>query len=1302
VIAWLLGAALGPAAVAIPVNWAADSLAGAARRWFRRVRHADELSRLVRTATGTSVDLTQAEFEAVRLLLEDPRTWSVAGRGTVEELAVRIAACLPTQDGRTPGDSHAAAMTIARGLLEFAVADLDPGLFQRLLLTRLDRMEADQASALDEALLGMHADLVARLDAHGELDAQRFADVMGQFKQMLDRLPPGPAYRGEIVAYLKTLIDWLNTDPWPQDRRFGGPVLTPAAIERELRVVAADRSGEQHFDADDLTERSRRLLILGGPGSGKTWLAKRTARRCAENAVEALAAGATLDEVELPLYTTCARLVSADGDVRAAAVSSALDQLGDLGGSRLSRSLRLFFTERNAPTVLVIDSLDEASGSDERLRQADTLPWRIILTSRPSSWNQQLVIEDGNSSHHIGELEPLRYPDDVESFIERWFGEQPERGKGVAAQIAQQPGLRQSATVPLILAFYCIVGANEPLPQFRHDLYTRVIRRMLTGRWRGSNGRRLHVDACMQTLRAWAWAGTTSHPVSGVGMWVDDIATGHVLLGEAEQDALDNVAPPVGLPDVDTGQTMRRFCHRSIREHLVAEHVAGLPADRVAGVLLPHVWFDPDWEYSAAAALAMHPQRDQILRDLICQAAQEEQVPQDLSGIDGSWQFRKFLVRVAADSSEADWSSDMAAMIGRARAQAAEAGKSDPDASTSWETSSRPAKDEMLRLLANETNRSKATSMAYRITALGPTAEDKRRVCGALLSLLARETYAVDAYLLTRSMIFLDPTPEESRQANDVLLRFLTSRPNTVQDSHLVGNIVKLATTVQDKQQAREVLLSLLARDTDASTASALANTVARLSPTAEDKQRARGILLRLLANKPREYDAKRLLGGMAKLATTAEDKRLVRDALLGILADQPSLGVAELLVSEVARLVTTATDKRLAREALLGLLAGPARRLAAPLVRGVVALNQTSEDRQQARALLLSLLASSVGPWTAPRLAEVMAELNPTAQDKQQARKPLLLMLSSETNGYAAWVLADRLAQLDPTSEDTRQARGFLLALLSGQTDLLAATKLVDGVVKLAITAEDKRLAREALLGLLADQQDRYVAEELASGIAQLDPTADEKYLAQEPLLQLLGSQTRDSGTRSLVDGVVKLAITAEDKRLAREALLGLLADQQDRDVAAQLAAGIARLDVTAKEKAAVWEMLLKLLDASDNASPAGRVVGLVRQVVELATTAQDKQQARDILLGMFARMTSWRGRSAEELMVEVGELEPTVRDLRIWGDWASSPTTELLAAVRQNTILADWLDALPLMTSLQKLNFQDLMMWGSPGVSS
>jgi hypothetical protein len=236
----------------------------------------------VRAATSTEVDLTRGEFDAVRRLLEDQKTWTVAGQGTVEDLAGRIASCLPVGKDRTAEDSRSAAMTIARGLIEFAVSDLDPKIFNLVLLARLQRLETNQGSALDIALLDLHADLIAR-----------FIDIEVLLDRVLDRLPPGPACRLEAVRYLKTLISGLDEDRWPEDRQLHGPALTPAAIERKLRITATGVRGEQDFDADILARQCQRLVILAGPGSGKTWLARRTARRCAEEALEALLACAT-------------------------------------------------------------------------------------------------------------------------------------------------------------------------------------------------------------------------------------------------------------------------------------------------------------------------------------------------------------------------------------------------------------------------------------------------------------------------------------------------------------------------------------------------------------------------------------------------------------------------------------------------------------------------------------------------------------------------------------------------------------------------------------------------------------------------------------------------------------------------------------------------------------------------------------------------------------------------------------------------------------------------------------------------
>ena len=157
-------------------------------------------------------------------------------------------------------------------------------------MARLQRMETTLAKAADEALLEMHADLVSRLIATGDLDARRSALAAERIERVLERLPPPAAGTAEIEGYLEALIRWLSSDPWPRDRQFGGPVLAPAAVERRLRVSAHGQTAGQALDADRLARRCRRLVILGGPGSGKTWFAKRTARLCAEDALAALAA----------------------------------------------------------------------------------------------------------------------------------------------------------------------------------------------------------------------------------------------------------------------------------------------------------------------------------------------------------------------------------------------------------------------------------------------------------------------------------------------------------------------------------------------------------------------------------------------------------------------------------------------------------------------------------------------------------------------------------------------------------------------------------------------------------------------------------------------------------------------------------------------------------------------------------------------------------------------------------------------------------------------------------------------------
>ena len=559
--------------------------------------------------------------------------------------------------------------------------------------------------------------------------------------------------------------------------------------------------------------------------------------------------------------------------------------------------------------------------------------------------------------------------------------------------------------MPLILAFYCIVGGGQLLPEFRRDLYVRVLKRMLTGRWRGSHERQANVDTCLQMLQAWAWSGAASHPVSGVGMWADDIPTERGWLREADEEALDHVATPVGPPDVDTGMTLRRFIHRSIREHLVAEHIARLPVDEAAEALLPHLWYDADWEYAAPAALAAHPQSDQLLRAVVGRAVGSDQIPGELSVIDGGWEFRGLLARVASESSEADWSPEIAEMIGRARVELAWSGHADNlGGAARWGTFNRQARAALLEVLACETDNEKAAALAGGLIHLDPTAEDRRQARETLLGLLACEARGFYAAKLADAVDRLAPAAEDRRQARAALLGLLALKADGttgLTGKELVSTIARLAPTAEDRRQARSVLLALLVHTTHSWSAPTLADAVEiQLIPTAEDKRQADETLMTWEVRITSSLQAAASAGGGAELDPTAEDKRQ---------AD-------ETVVRWQARITS-------------GLQAVAS-------AGGVVELDPTAEDKRQARGALLRMLGAAACGSHAGELAKALVRLDPTAEDKRQARGALLEALARETD---SWDVADGLVQLDPTLHDLSSWHASAVPL---PTELLTAVR--------------------------------------------------------------------------------------------------------------------------------------------------------------------------------------------------------------------------------------------------------------------
>ena len=335
--------------------------------------------------------------------------------------------------------------------------------------------------------------------------------------------------------------------------------------------------------------------------------------------------------------------------------------------------------------------------------------------------------------------------------------------------------------MPLILAFFCILGGSQPLPEFRSDLYGKVLSRMLDGYWHNiahpPGQPPLDKEACLRTLRDWAWSGALAQP-SGIGIWADEVQVKPVWLGQLAASALDHIATALDRGDDDTELIKRRFIHRSVREYLVAEHVALLPADQAAETLLPHLWYDLDWENPAPMALAMHPQRDQLLQTLISQASRADQIPGDLSVIDAGGEFRRFLARAAAESSEDAWRPEIAAIIGQARIDMARSGDmSGLGWAVHWETSNRQARDELITQLAGQADARTAAELAGRLIQLNPTTEDSSQARQVLVGLLARLT-SWPAGDLVDAVVRLAVAADDEQQARQALSELMNSQDN--------------------------------------------------------------------------------------------------------------------------------------------------------------------------------------------------------------------------------------------------------------------------------------------------------------------------------------------------------------------------------------------------------------------------------------------------------------------------------------------------------------------------------------------
>ncbi|OFT65039.1 hypothetical protein HMPREF3159_01355 [Brachybacterium sp. HMSC06H03] len=927
-----------------------------------------------------------------------------------------------------------------------------------------------------------------------------------------------------------------------------GRVRHPSQIERALNVASAEE-GDGVLSVGQALARYEHLVVLGGPGAGKSWLAHRIVRDAAHAARDALRNGSRPQDVEIPILTTweTVRSQPANGSIRSRllAASFASPGNGDLGSVELEERLQRLLGESRR-VLVVVDSLDEAEkgdGADLLLRDIEGIAdWRTVVTSRPSAWGTKPLTR--RRTKGLATLRPLTWDTDTIPFIRTWFAGDPERAEALIGHLEADSGLRDSAGIPLMLGFFCVhaeeAPLDSPLPRTGHELYDTVIESLLVGDW--SSATRPGDDQIAEAKRVladWAWdAVRDAEDRAGLGDWGEAFtpATPGVPSPELLR-ALDNVAP---LRRDGGGRTARTFRHRTVLEHLVATRIACLDAAATVDVLLPHLWYDPDWEVAVPRALALHPERNEVARRLHEETRFSTKTPLIRESDE---QLGAMWLEVAADSCPEDWSEPE-----RRRLEGLRVARCLRDTARVLRSGHWPNLDgSIVTALLSSLPTAEPRRLAEHCRAIARWATTGNERDEAVQCLMQRISSgrAAETARVVDALMQLGPSPKERRDASERILSVFAGEALPRDAGALAGVLLRLGLAVEDRRAARErilygprdegtVGLTNLSLCVTGKERKRLLDALHALDLTCDERREA---VRSLRAACDRTNDPTKLyrqVDALLSLDPQPEERRGLPDVIRAALPDaEPS--TAALLVGALVRLDPEVPVPEDVSARIVDLLSGAKPKRVVGLVGALVTLDASEARRRAAAQTVLERLATSPSRFGG-LLIEALLRLEPTAEERRTAASQLL-DASNGASPKSVGKLLSALVRIGATPEDREQARGLIVSAIPRTSDVELVDHLVVTFERLEPTDEDRRGAVAALQRLLIDALPGRAAN-LAATLRRLNPTEDERRRAAATMQKALTQGTVGDLAR-VAEALLDLEITADERAAIAQQLL-------------------------------------------------------------------------------------------------------------------------------------------------------------------
>jgi hypothetical protein len=503
------------------------------------------------------------------------------------------------------------------------------------------------------------------------------ADLWSEVKRVgtIDDLVAARSITAEAaVAFLSHFADQLDKTPWLKEGQLvrlsdvhvppyvwkeelrtvdmaAGPTFPDGGTERDWRPAdydpaAADREAAPRLQSQKRqvrvaweeefarTNRSTPLVVIGGPGFGKTSMLAWTVRQMALDAQACLEARtATHDEVPWPVLADLEAWARQPGlpreSLRAVMLLGA--GLPEAWSARRRTALEQIIKERlsdqGANTFLFLDALDQVGEARartlrSRLNELRGFAPRMVLSTRESGLRtQQPVMPFPNlTTLQIAALSST----EARELAGKWLG--PAEGTKLDGHLRFHASLTVVAESPLLLTLACLVASIRTKGAFPYTaaaLYREMMRHLALGAWREPLPSSLpaeDVEAFLGNLRRMAWYLFCVAPGANRFDRETLIDAMTRATGSTVKEANHELLRLVDLGFLESsghhdGELHYHFRHATFREFLAAWHLASqinregwrhaeidFPNadarwDRIqVGELLDKNAFEPNWE----------------------------------------------------------------------------------------------------------------------------------------------------------------------------------------------------------------------------------------------------------------------------------------------------------------------------------------------------------------------------------------------------------------------------------------------------------------------------------------------------------------------------------------------------------------------------------------------------------------------------------------------------------------------------------------------------------------------------------